>query len=272
LDCGNDASLQSAAGSIEFWLRADRLDQDQELIDLFEDDSQNYLSVRLTASNQIGILIEDNDLQLLDVVSDQALSAGALRHVTVTQDGSGVRMYLDGQALSTSGSNAGAWSDHLALAGLWIGAGHRSAFWGLLDEVRIYSRALEPNEVQRHFLGQADIAGDYIRIHHNTFRDGDMSAVVIRGVPAEPSSIHHNWFRDVNPDHAVRQTNALGNLEVITNHHGPEVPVGTRLPVAVPTAAPDSGAGPLEVIFDASASYTRPDAPEIVNWRWDFGD
>jgi len=181
-------------------------------------------------------------------------------------------MYLDGQELSTSGSNTDAWSDHLALGGLWIGAGHRSAFQGLLDEVRIYSRALEPDEILRHFLGQADIAGNSILIHHNTFKDGDMSAVVIRGVPAEPSYIHHNWFNDIDPDHAVRQTNALGNLEVLTNHYGPDTPLGTRLPVAIGSATPDSGEGPLEVTFDASASYPEQDGPEIVNWRWDFGD
>ncbi len=272
LECGNDPSLQSATGSVEFWLRADRVNQDQELIDLFEDDSQNFLSVRLTASNRIGVLVEDGDFALLDVVSDQALSAGEWKHVTITQDGTGIRIYLDGQEVATSGSNENAWSDHLALGGLWIGAGHRSAFQGLLDEVRIYSRALEADEVQRHFLGQADIAGDLISIHHNTFRDGDMPAVVIRGVPAEPSSIHHNWFRDFDPDHAVRQTNAQGNLEVITNHYGSEVPLGTRLPVAVGTAVPDSGEGPLEVTFDASASHAWLDDPGIVNWRWDFGD
>ena len=272
LDCGNDPSLQSATGSIEFWLRADRLGQEQELIDLFEDDNQNYLSVRLTASNQIGVLILDDGLQLLDRLSDEALSVGVLKHVVITQDGTGIKIYLDGQAAAVSGSDAGAWSEPFALTGLWIGAGHRSAFQGMLDEVRIYSRALEPEEVQRHFLGQADIAGDSILIHHNTFRGADMSAVVIRGKPAEPSSIHHNWFQDLLVDHAVRQTNALGNLEVVSNHLGPQMPLGTRLPSAVGTATPDSGQAPLQVSFDASASYSSQDGPAIVNWRWDFGD
>ncbi|MBW2699656.1 MAG: PKD domain-containing protein [Deltaproteobacteria bacterium] len=272
LDCGNDSILQSATGSIEFWLRADRLDQDQELIELFEDTSANYLSVRLSASNNIGLWIEDNDLLLIDLESNTAISANALHHVALTQDGAGVRMYLDGQEIATSGNDGAAWSDHLSLAGLRIGSGHRSAFQGMLDELRFYSRALTSDEVMRHFLGQADIAGDLISIHHNTFRGSDMSAVVIRGVPAEPSSIHHNWFKDADLDHALRQTNALGNLDVSTNHLGPDVPLGTRLPLASGKATPDAGEAPLEVTFDAGNSHVEQDDAEVIGWRWDFGD
>ena len=38
-----------------------------------------------------------------------------------------------------------------------------------------------------------NIAGDWLKIHHNTFR-GPMRAIAIRGVPQESAEIHHNWF------------------------------------------------------------------------------
>ena len=38
-----------------------------------------------------------------------------------------------------------------------------------------------------------DIAGDWMHIHHNTFR-GTQRPVVIRGIPSQGAEIHHNWF------------------------------------------------------------------------------
>ncbi len=43
-----------------------------------------------------------------------------------------------------------------------------------------------------------EIAGDWVKVHHNTFRP-DCQAVVIRGVPQQSVEIHHNWFRQDAP-------------------------------------------------------------------------
>lgn len=62
-----------------------------------------------------------------------------------------------------------------------------------------------------------DIAGDWIRIHHNTFRTLDVSAVVIRGTPTEEALVHHNWFPYSTTSFAVRQSNGSGNMMVYDN-------------------------------------------------------
>lgn len=62
-----------------------------------------------------------------------------------------------------------------------------------------------------------DIAGDYMHIHHNTFR-GPHRAVVIRGVPSQWARIHHNWFNEP-VDEEVRSG---GNTQVYSNVYGPE--------------------------------------------------
>jgi len=63
------------------------------------------------------------------------------------------------------------------------------------------------------------IAGDTIRIHHNTFMaTGPMNAfpVAIRGVPRDGAYINHNWFYyDLAPP--VRQTGGEGNVFVTDN-------------------------------------------------------
>jgi hypothetical protein len=44
------------------------------------------------------------------------------------------------------------------------------------------------------------IAGDFIRVHHNTFFGSKVRAVVIRGVPREEARIDHNWFAHERAD------------------------------------------------------------------------
>ena len=67
------------------------------------------------------------------------------------------------------------------------------------------------------------IAGDWMKVHHNTFRCAGVNAIVIRGVPVELADIHHNWFftdklggTDVRPwptggeTHVISHDNAYG--------------------------------------------------------------
>ncbi len=65
-----------------------------------------------------------------------------------------------------------------------------------------------------------DVAGTWIRIHHNTFRAVHVPAVVIRGRPEKLAEIHHNWFLHARPSAAVRQTNAKGNVKSSDNRFG----------------------------------------------------
>jgi len=62
-----------------------------------------------------------------------------------------------------------------------------------------------------------DIAGDSIKIHHNTFKATGVRAIVIRGRTVQSADIHHNWFMHSDPRRAVVQTNATGNMNVYRN-------------------------------------------------------
>ena len=66
---------------------------------------------------------------------------------------------------------------------------------------------------------KTDVAGDWIRIHHNTFKATGVAAVVIRGKPREACEVHHNWFLHRGRAQAVRQTNAKGNMNVRRNQY-----------------------------------------------------
>lgn len=102
---------------------------------------------------------------------------------------------------------------HIASSGS-PGAGYEAA-WNLVLE----------NATSHHFdmhggrdRGDAtDIAGDWLHIHHNTFR-GTQRHVAIRGVPSDGALIHHNWFAAA-PDRAV---STGGNTQVYRNVYGPD--------------------------------------------------
>lgn len=84
-------------------------------------------------------------------------------------------------------------------------------------------------EVQPGDYGDANVAGKYVKIHHNVVGTSHSNAVGIRGVPAEESTVHDNWFvgRALPTKKAVVQQTVNGNrilgyrnLRVEHNHYG----------------------------------------------------
>lgn len=69
-----------------------------------------------------------------------------------------------------------------------------------------------------------DIAGDWIKIHHNTFKAkwrgvNFVPGVGIRGVPTEGGEIHHNWFGESDPTKAFFK-DPNPNVRVYRNQYG----------------------------------------------------
>jgi hypothetical protein len=67
-----------------------------------------------------------------------------------------------------------------------------------------------------------NVAGDWMKIHHNTFRATHVPAVVIRGLPTKLVEIHHNCFHHATAAAAVRQLHAKGHVKAFANRFGPE--------------------------------------------------
>jgi len=84
-----------------------------------------------------------------------ALAPGTWHHVVGTFDGQDLRLYMDGElaALAPSKVPTIPTGDHFYL-GMKDGEGHPAAtdyFQGMLDEVRLYDRAMSPEEVLDHY-------------------------------------------------------------------------------------------------------------------------
>ena len=76
---------------------------------------------------------------------------GAWHHVVVTYNGTSLTAYLDGASLGSQNPPS---TPKVALTNAVVGyyANANNAFNGLIDEVRIYNRALSASEVQDHYL------------------------------------------------------------------------------------------------------------------------
>ncbi len=74
-----------------------------------------------------------------------------------------------------------------------------------------------------------NVAGKYVKIHHNVVGTSHSNAVGIRGVPAEQSTVRDNWFageafptKKAVVDQTIDENRILGyrNLTVENNHYG----------------------------------------------------
>jgi hypothetical protein len=89
------------------------------------------------------------------LTSQTALSANVWYHIIATYDGSVKRLYINGiqdpNTVSTSGS-VGSNNYHASVGCSYTTIPYREFFYGLIDEVRIYSRALSAKEVYTHYI------------------------------------------------------------------------------------------------------------------------
>ena len=151
IDLGGDQDLVSETGAIEFWINPDQSSRQEDLVNLFENSYYDFLLIRRLSDDRILVHIEDGDSVMLSVASTATITVGEWNHVAVTQDGNGVKVFINGQESSVTGTNSSYWTQHLVnITGAWIGKGHWSKFDGAMDSVRIYDRAIVGDEIARH--------------------------------------------------------------------------------------------------------------------------
>jgi hypothetical protein len=153
LDIGAHEVFVREQGSVELWFRSDIVNDEDDLVNLYENGYYDFLLIRRDILNRIMVYIEDEDQYILWMESEATITPDTWHHVVVTQDGSALRIYLDGEDARAEGTNSGAWTGHLSLAGGAVGWGHWNGMVGAVDEVRIYDRALTAEEAGEHFRG-----------------------------------------------------------------------------------------------------------------------
>lgn len=92
--------------------------------------------------------------------ASEPLPTGRWVHLAATFDGKIMRIYMDGTELGSMErpGEVRPNGSHLVLGNYEVG--HAAHFTGLLDDVRLYDRALKPDEIRAHSQGQAEPRGN----------------------------------------------------------------------------------------------------------------
>ena len=87
-----------------------------------------------------------------NIVSSTGLSLNAWHHIVATDDGTTVRLYVNGAQVASGSSATSTTNSPMTLQiGAWPGASSSVFFKGQIPSVKIYTRALGLTEVQQNF-------------------------------------------------------------------------------------------------------------------------
>ena len=160
VQCTSNNSLKSAQGSVEFWMKAAAVSCWYDLV-LFGQGNQNhYLVIRRDNYGQICVTIEDDDYPYVSIYTTTTINDTNWHHIVVTQDGTNVKIYIDGVQSTVSGTNSSAyWTNHFTISDFRIGGGYWFTYAGLLDEIKVYKKALSGVEVAARYENQGAANG-----------------------------------------------------------------------------------------------------------------
>jgi len=148
VDCGNDASLNIiSAITIEAWVNTNSL-EDRKIITRVKDASWEGRVYQMhTLHEKINWKVFNGLPYGMINVESEAIETGKWYRVVGTFDSSYVRLYVNNVKYETS-NTIGTLSNNPSIhtrIGTWITSNY---FHGLIDEVRIYNRALSAEEVR----------------------------------------------------------------------------------------------------------------------------
>jgi len=143
-----DEAYKSQRGTIAYWINITKKDIGQWIFHMYTDNdpTTKYLRNYISTNNILDLVIEDNNTTKLNVsydlddlwnIEDQWL------YTVWTQDGNGVKLYINWEEKNLWGTNTGSWwTNHLTgINSVWIGSARWSFSWSI-DEIRIRNRAL----------------------------------------------------------------------------------------------------------------------------------
>jgi hypothetical protein len=154
INCGSSSVLNftSEDFSLEAWVKTP-LEATVDIISRNEYETINGYFLRLVTDGRIALRTHQAEVVQTTYSSTSTAVADTWMHIVGTRSGAKVKIYKDGTEASYSTQdthiNPGSYSGDF-LVGLQP-SGTR-AYKGYIGEVRVYNRALAPQEVQRHFL------------------------------------------------------------------------------------------------------------------------
>jgi len=136
--------------TIEAWIKPDRVGVKQAIVAQWRvSGNQRSFMLSLRDGRLVFRLSPDGAYsRVASVTSKRRIEAGRWHHVAATWDGEVMRVYIDGRIDPATARIARVFESS---AGILLGRYETGYFYtGLLDDVRIYARALSPDEIRSH--------------------------------------------------------------------------------------------------------------------------
>jgi len=150
--CGGDASLKSASNTLELWARADALDPtDQKIAWRYMVNTNNraYLAIPW-GDGSVYMFAAINGSSGFHFQGLYTLADLDWHCYVCVLDGTDWSFYVDGEYKGSESTDD--WADMQGIPTFQISEASAYGFDGLIDEVRIYNRALTPLEIQHSYL------------------------------------------------------------------------------------------------------------------------
>lgn len=116
----------------------------------------DYMRCQLFPDGKLNLLIKQNDIIQVDLELYNAYIQGQWYHIAWTQDGTGIKLYINGEDKTSllSGVNSGLWwTNHLNQINTDFGIKSSGCGWGpyqgsiVIDEISIWNVGLSPSKV-----------------------------------------------------------------------------------------------------------------------------
>ena len=164
VDCGKDDSLDiTDAITVEAWVNTNSQGEYRKIATKGNaSDSSFYFSQGLGShKTYFGVRNQDSDVK--HAVYDQYLPIGEWVHLVGTYDGSSVNLYWNGILVATEPHSGLIYTNNypVRISGYTTGG---EIFDGIIDEFRIYNRALTPTEVQILSQNYMQKMGSYFNV------------------------------------------------------------------------------------------------------------
>lgn len=200
------------------------------------------------------------------VTSGPGFNDNKWHHVVSTQDGSGMKMYIDGTLIGTSSMSTnqqytGYWRLGGGNLGGWPSQPSNMYFTGQIDEAAVYSTALSQQDVTSHYsLGIQDNQPPTVPANLTATLSGT-SAVLNWDASTDNTSVAgYRVYRDASADFTVSDANKVADVTG-TTWTDTAVPGGTSYYKVVAVDGAGNASAPSAPASITAADTTAPSVP-----------
>ncbi len=183
--------------TLEAWIKPESFPNDPTIID--KGPSLLSLYVSSGANNLLTFILDTSSGGATSYTADTDMSPGEWYHVVATYNGSQVRLYLNGELDSTPSARTGTVSTNnldLVVGSGWSGANPNAfPFDGLIDEVAIYNRSLNAQEISDRYARGVLRLNLSSRVCNDQACSGESYSYISGSSPQNINSVSDRYFQ-----------------------------------------------------------------------------